>query len=191
MSALCILFLLYCITTSINGVSVKWTLANETMPRAWASMGYGYNSSQIWLLGGEEEDDLWSRNEWIFKPSTGKFELLFPDISPDYFECAAQCSAQFPILQNESDFDIFIMGPIQQKSHGDNGWIFHTNNDLWDYTTFSYFPDQAEWPCTVADNTHFDNSPVVYSLVNIYYHDIYLLFTVCLTISYWWYWRGR
>ena len=65
------------------------------MPRAYSSMAYGHNSSLIYLLGGLESNMLWSRNEFVFDPSSEKFTLLFGDLSPEFFDCSAQCSGVF------------------------------------------------------------------------------------------------
>ena len=117
-------------------------------------MAYGQNSSLIYLLGGLESNMEWSRNEFVFNPSTGNFTLLFRDLSPEFFDCSAQCSAEFPSLTSEKDFRIFIMGPIQQKSTDTNGWIYY-----------------AQWPCSVADNKHFNNSPIIYLIGGIQNDD--------------------
>ena len=155
----------------IDSVNVTWKLSPDTMPRAYSSMAYGQNSSLIYLLGGLESNMEWSRNEFVFNPSTGNFTLLFRDLSPELFDCSAQCSAEFPSLSSEKDFRIFIMGPIQQKSTDTNGWIYYAINETYDEATFDYFPDKAQWPCSVADNKHFHNSPIIYLIGGIQNDD--------------------
>ena len=44
--------------------------------------------------------------------------------------------------------------------------IYDTKTDYFNTDYVAYFPDQAEWPCTVADNTHFD-SEIVYIIGGI------------------------
>ena len=52
-----------------HALEVKWTLSNNTMPTARADMAYGYNSTNIWLLGGLQGDYEWSRDEFIIGSS--------------------------------------------------------------------------------------------------------------------------
>ena len=155
----------------IDALNITWKLSPDVMPRAYSSMAYGYNSSLIYLLGGLEANMEWSRNEFIFNPSTGNFSLLFEDLSPEFFDCSAQCMAQFQSFKSEKDFEIFIMGPIQQKSTDTNGWIYYAINETFDDSTFDYFPDRAQWPCTIADNKHFNNSPIIYLIGGIQNDD--------------------
>ena len=148
------LFLLWnflMIIGGIHGVSISWDYIGN-MPRNLSGMAYGFNESHIMLIGGYDVTEPWTEEIFVYQPINDIWtKLKYPEYkSPQFFSIAASGVTQILKEDNQS-WNIFIMGPIAQKSTDTNGWVYNPITNIWDTTSFSYFPDDAQWPCAVSD----------------------------------------
>lgn len=132
--------------------SVTWSVGSPNIPTDMSGMAYGSNDSLVFLIGGlTSTKDEWSHDIYTFSIESSTFTKLSRAKAPEFFFTEAQASAQ-KIQHSPNEFNIYIMGPIQQKSTDTNGWIYNTITGLFDQTSLSHFPNDAQWPCTVINN---------------------------------------